>query len=107
MSATISSEVISRRRALPLLGLAAALSLGLPTGLAVSDAKAQDAGEKKGGEVSEEKSGTERRQARHPTWMERRRARRRLLWERRQERLRRRSERREMRHTVGKEATTR
>jgi hypothetical protein len=47
MSEKIKSEVISRRRALSLLGLAAALSLTVPpTVLMVSDAEAQPAREK-------------------------------------------------------------
>ena len=45
MSEKIASEVISRRRAFSLLGLAAALGVALPTTvLTVSDAEAQTAG---------------------------------------------------------------
>ena len=45
MSEKIKSEMISRRRALSLLGLAAALGLAVPpTVLSVSDAEAQTAG---------------------------------------------------------------
>ena len=60
----LKSEVISRRRAFSLLGLAAALALGAPaTVLMVSDAEAQTA-------------GMERRQARRTGRRERRETRR-------------------------------
>ncbi|MFY9735614.1 MAG: hypothetical protein WAL02_10860 [Rhodoplanes sp.] len=48
MSEKIASEVISRRRAFSLLGLAAALGFALPTTvLTVSDAEAQTAGKER------------------------------------------------------------
>jgi hypothetical protein len=76
MSAIIKSEMISRRKALSLVGLAAAFGLAAaPTVLTVSDAEAQTAG------------------------MERRQDRRSGRQERRDERRTGRTERREMRRT--------
>ena len=64
MSEKIKSEVISRRRALSLLGLAAALSLTVPpTVLMVSDAEAQPAPAPAPAPAGE-KTGTERRHER-------------------------------------------
>ena len=72
MSAIIKSEMISRRKALSLMGLAAALGLAAaPTGLAVSDAEAQTV-------------GMERRQERRAGRHERREARRAARHERRE-----------------------
>ena len=83
MSAIIKSEMISRRKALSLMGLAAAFGLAAaPTVLTVSDAEAQTA-------------GMERRQERRAARHERRMAR----TERRQERRTGRHERREVRRT--------
>jgi Ni/Co efflux regulator RcnB len=76
MSAIIKSEMISRRKALSLMGLAAAFGLAAaPTVLTASDAEAQTAG------------------------MERRQERRTGRHERREERRAGRHERREERHT--------
>jgi Ni/Co efflux regulator RcnB len=76
MSAIINSEMISRRKALSLMGLAAAFGLAAaPTVLTASDAEAQTAG------------------------MERRQERRTGRHERREERRAGRHERREERHT--------
>ena len=75
MSAIIKSEMISRRKALSLMGLAAAFGLAAaPMVLTVSDAEAQTA--------AAPTAGMERRAARHGRRMERRAAR----HERRQER---------------------
>jgi hypothetical protein len=75
MSAIIKSEMISRRKALSLMGLAAAFGLAAaPTVLTVSDAEAQTA--------AAPTAGMERRAARHGRRMERRAAR----HERRQDR---------------------
>jgi hypothetical protein len=72
MSAIIKSEMISRRKALSLMGLAAALGLAAaPTVLTVSDAEAQTA-------------GMERRQERRSARYERRQMRRTARTERRQ-----------------------
>ena len=74
MSEKIASELISRRRAFSLLGLAAALGFALPTTvLTVSDAEAQTA-------------GSERRQERRTGRKERREERRTGRKERREER---------------------
>ena len=76
MSAIINSEMISRRKALSLMGLAAAFGLAAaPTVVTASDAEAQTAG------------------------MERRQERRTGRHERREERRAGRHERREERHT--------
>jgi hypothetical protein len=75
MSAIIKSEMISRRKALSLMGLAAAFGLAAaPMVLTVSDAEAQTA--------AAPTAGMERRAARHGRRMERRAAR----HERRQDR---------------------
>jgi hypothetical protein len=88
MSAIIKSEMISRRKALSLMGLAAAFGLAAaPTVLTVSDAEAQTA--------AAPTAGMQRRAARHERRMERRAAR----HERRQERRMARHERRQERRT--------
>jgi hypothetical protein len=82
MSEKIKSEVISRRRALSLLGLAAALSFTVPpTVLMVSDAEAQPAPA-----PADEKTGTERRHERREHRRERRHERRKHRRERHEER---------------------
>jgi hypothetical protein len=87
MSAIIKSEMISRRKALSLVGLAAAFGLAAaPTVLTVSDAEAQTA-------------GMERRQERRAGRHERREERRAGRHERREERRAGRTERREERRT--------
>ena len=87
MSAIIKSEMISRRKVLSLVGLAAAFSLAAaPTVLTVSDAEAQTA-------------GMERRQERRAGRHERREERRVGRHERREERRTGRYERREERRT--------
>jgi Ni/Co efflux regulator RcnB len=87
MSAIIKSEMISRRKALSLVGLAAAFGLAAaPTVLTVSDAEAQTA-------------GMERRQERRAGRHERREERRAGRHERREERRAGRHERREERRT--------
>ena len=69
MSAIIKSETISRRKALSLMGLAAAFGLAAaPTVLTVSDAEAQTA--------AAPTTGTERRQERRTARTERRQVRR-------------------------------
>jgi Ni/Co efflux regulator RcnB len=74
MNAIIRSEMISRRKALSLMGLAAAFGLAAaPTVLAVSDAEAQTV-------------GMERRQERRTARHERREERRTARTERREER---------------------
>jgi Ni/Co efflux regulator RcnB len=84
------SEAISRRKALSLVGLAAAFGLAAaPAMLTPSDAKAQEAAEKM--------TGTERRQARRTHRVERREERRTHRVERREERRMGREERREIR----------
>ena len=89
MSEIIKSEVISRRRALSLLGLAAAFGLVVPpTVLTVSDAEAQYTPP---APAAAPQTGTQRRH-------ERRAGR----HERRHERRAGRHERREERHTTGK-----
>ena len=88
MSAIIKSEMISRRKVLSLMGLAAAFGLAAaPTVLTVSDAEAQTA--------AAPTAGMERRAARHERRQERRMAR----TERRQARRTGRHERREVRRT--------
>jgi hypothetical protein len=87
MSAIIKSEMISRRKALSLMGLAAVFGLAAaPTVLTVSDAEAQTV-------------GMERRQERRTARHERRQERRTARTERRQERRTARTERREERRT--------
>jgi len=66
MSEKIKSEVISRRRALSLLGLAAALGLAVPSTMAtVSDAEAEEPGAKTGKEHERHEHRKERRHERH------------------------------------------
>jgi|SRR3984957_1525916 hypothetical protein len=87
MSAIIKSEMISRRKALSLMGLAAAFGLAAaPTLLTVSDAEAQTA--------AAPTAGMERRAARHERRMERRTARHERRIERRTARHERRMDRR-------------
>jgi hypothetical protein len=70
MSAIIKSETISRRKALSLMGLAAAFGLAAaPTVLTVSDAEAQTAAAPTAPAPT---AGMERRAARHERRMERR-----------------------------------
>ncbi len=90
MSAIIKSEMISRRKALSLMGLAAAF------GLAVSDAEAQTTAAPTAAAPT---AGVERRQARRMARTERRQERRIARTERRQERRTARTERREERRT--------
>jgi len=72
MSEKIKSEVISRRRALSVLGLAAALGLAVPSTMAtVSDAEAEEPGAK---------TGKERRHERREHRKERRHERREQRW---------------------------
>ena len=93
MSAIIKSEMISRRKALSLMGLAAAFGLAAaPTILTVSDAEAQTAAAPTAAAPT---AGMERRAARHERRQERRMAR----TERRQARRTGRHERREVRRT--------
>ena len=92
MSAIIKSETISRRKALSLMGLAAAFGLAAtPTVLTVSDAEAQTA--------AAPTAGVERRQERRAARHERRHERRAARHERRQERRTARHERRQERRT--------
>jgi hypothetical protein len=87
MSAIITSEMISRRKALSLMGLAAAFGLAAPpTVLTVSDAEAQTA--------AAPTAGMERRQGRRAARHERRQERRMARTERRTARTERRQERR-------------
>jgi hypothetical protein len=70
MSAIIKSEMISRRKALSLMGLAAAFGLAAaPTLLTVSDAEAQTAAAPTAVAPT---AGMERRAARHERRMDRR-----------------------------------
>ena len=74
MSAIIKSETISRRKALSLMGLAAAFGLAAaPTVLTVSDAEAQTAAAPTAAAPT---TGTERRQERRTARTERRQQRR-------------------------------
>ena len=74
MSAIIKSETISRRKALSLMGLAAAFGLAAaPTVLTVSDAEAQTAAAPTAVAPT---TGTERRQERRTARTERRQVRR-------------------------------
>ena len=90
MSETIKSEVISRRKALSLMGLAAVLGLAAATTVfTVSDADAQTgtkAGEKAVEKTVERVTGTERRHERREGHHERRHERREGRHERREER---------------------
>jgi hypothetical protein len=82
MSAIIKSETISRRKALSLMGLAAAFGLAAaPTVLTVSDAEAQTAAAPTAAAPT---TGTERRQERRTARTERRQERRTARTERRQ-----------------------
>ena len=83
VSEEIKLEAISRRKALSVVGLGAALVLLVPSAL-MSDAEAQE-------------TGTERRQERRTRRTERRQERRTRRTERRQERRKGRAERREVR----------
>jgi hypothetical protein len=84
MSAIIKSEMISRRKALSLMGLAAAFGLAAaPTVLTVSDAEAQTAAAPTAVAPT---AGVERRQERRAARHERRQERRMARTERRQER---------------------
>ena len=84
MSAIIKSEMISRRKALSLMGLAAAFGLAAaPTVLTVSDAEAQTAAAPTAAAPT---AGAERRQERRAARHERRQERRTARTERRQER---------------------
>jgi len=87
MSAIIKSEMISRRNALSLMGLAAAFGLAAaPTVLTVSDAEAQTtaAPTTAAPTATAPTAGVERRQARRMARTERRQARRMGRTERRQ-----------------------
>jgi hypothetical protein len=98
MSAIIKSETISRRKALSLMGLAAAFGLAAaPTVLTVSDAEAQTtaAPTTAAPTAVAPTAGMARRAARHERRQERRAAR----HERRQERRTARHERRQERRT--------
>ena len=93
MNEQMKLEMISRRRALSLLGLAAALTLAVPaTVLTASDAEAQQTGAPTAAPTAAP-TGTERRQERRTGRAERR-----------QERRTGRTERREKRRTGGKTA---
>ena len=82
MSAIIKSETISRRKALSLMGLAAAFGLAAaPTVLTVSDAEAQTAAAPTAAAPT---AGIERRQMRRTARTERRQMRRTARTERRQ-----------------------
>jgi Ni/Co efflux regulator RcnB len=73
MGEKIKSEVISRRRALSLLGLATALGLAVPSTMAtVSDAEAEEPGAKTGKEHERHEHHKERRHERHEHRKERR-----------------------------------
>jgi hypothetical protein len=107
MSEIIKPEVISRRKALSLLGLAAAFGLAVPpTVLTGSDAEAQYTTTAPGAPAtapaSAPQTGTERRHKRRTARHERRHERRTGRHERREERRTGRHERREERHTTGK-----
>ena len=92
MGAIIKSETISRRKALSLMGLAAAFGLAAaPTLLTVSDAEAQTAAAPTAVAPT---AGMERRAARHERRMERRTARHERRIERRTARHERRMDRR-------------
>jgi hypothetical protein len=92
MSEIIKSAVISRRKALSIMGLAAAFALAAPpTMLTVSDAEAQVDPPTPGGE----KTGPERREGRREHRRERRHERRAHRSERHEERREHRGDRRE------------
>jgi hypothetical protein len=92
MSAIIKSEMISRRKALSLMGLAAAFGLAAaPTVLTLSDAEAQTAAAPTAVAPT---AGMERRAARHERRMERRAARHERRMDRRTARHERRMDRR-------------
>jgi hypothetical protein len=96
MSTTVESEMISRRRALSFVGLAA-LSLAVPaTVLTVSDAEAQTAAQPAAPPTTAPMTGTERRQERRTNRVGRRTG-------RREARQKGREERRELRGTGGTE----
>src|SRR6516165_920157 len=105
------TEMVSRRRAFSILGLAA-LSLALsPTVLPLSDAEAQQPGTTpQTGTTTTPQTGTQRREERRQERTERRQARRTARTERRQARrtarTERRHERREARHERREERTT-
>jgi hypothetical protein len=107
MSAIIKSETISRRKALSLMGLAAAFGLAAaPTVLTVSDAEAQTAAAPTAAAPT---AGVERRQERRMSRTERRQERRMARTERRRERRLARTERRQERRpgtTTGAATTT-
>ena len=86
MSAIIKSEMISRRNALSLMGLAAAFGLAAPTVLTVSDAEAQTAAAPTATAptATAPTAGMGRRQARRMARTERRQMRRTARTERRQ-----------------------
>jgi hypothetical protein len=89
MSAIIKSEMISRRNALSLMGLAAAFGLAAaPTVLTISDAEAQTAATPTAAPptAAAPTAGMERRQERRSARHERRQERRTARTERRQER---------------------
>jgi hypothetical protein len=97
MSAIIKSETISRRKALSLMGLAAAFGLAaVPTALTISDAEAQTAAAPTAAAPT---TGMERRQERRMARHERRQDRRMSRIERRHERRMARIERRQERRT--------
>jgi hypothetical protein len=97
MSAIIKSETISRRKALSLMGLAAAFGLAAaPTVLTISDAEAQTAAAPT---ATAPTTGMERRQERREARHERRQDRRMARTERRHERRMARTERRQERRT--------
>jgi hypothetical protein len=97
MSVITKSEMISRRKALSLMGLAAAFGLAAAaTVLTVPDAEAQTAAAPTAAAPT---AGMERRQERRAARHERRQERRMARTERRQERRTGRHERREVRRT--------
>src|SRR6476659_2359522 len=97
VNAIVKAEIISRRKALSLMGLAAAFGLAAaPTVLTVSDAEAQTAAAPTAAAPT---AGMERRQERRAARHERRQERRMARTERRQERRAGRHERREVRRT--------
>ena len=105
MIGKITSEMISRRRAFSLLGLAAALGFALPAEVwTAADSAAQAQTQTNAPAPSGPQSGTERRQERRTHRTERRHERRTHRTERRSERRKGRHERREKRHG-GSEAT--
>ena len=104
MTEKSETEMISRRRAFSILGLAALSMAMSPAVLTVSDAEAQQPGASTGqppqtGTATTPKTGTQRRQERREERTERRQARRTARTERRHERREARHERREERTT--------